>query len=103
MPDRLEQAQVLIVLPALNEGPSVGAVVRVVKDRYPGYDVLMVDDGSTDDTAARALAAGEIVCSLPFNLGVGGAIERRTVRPPAGLRGGIQVDADGPHDPSYIQ
>ena len=66
--------------------------------------MLVVDDGSTDNTAAAAQGAGALVCSLPFNLGVGGAM--RTAYKFA-HRGGydvvVQVDADGQHDPSYIE
>ena len=94
----------LVVLPALNEGPSVGTVVRDVRSRYPHYDVLVVDDGSTDDTATAAASAGALVCSLPFNLGVGGAM--RTAYKFAARHGYqvvVQVDADGQHDPSYIE
>jgi glycosyltransferase involved in cell wall biosynthesis len=101
---RAEGTRVLVVLPALNEGPSVGTVVRDVRSRYPHYDVLVVDDGSTDDTAAAAGAAGALVCSLPFNLGVGGAM--RTAYKFAARHGYqvvVQVDADGQHDPSYIE
>lgn len=96
--------RVLVVLPALNEGPSVGSVVREVKQQAPGCDVLVVDDGSTDNTAAQAAMAGAFVCSLPFNLGVGGAM--RTAYKYA-LRHKydvvVQVDADGQHDPAYIE
>jgi glycosyltransferase involved in cell wall biosynthesis len=96
--------RVLVVLPALNEGPSVGSVVRDVRTQLPRYDVLVVDDGSTDNTAEQAAAAGALVCRLPFNLGVGGAM--RTAYKFA-LRHGydvvVQVDADGQHDPAYIE
>jgi glycosyltransferase involved in cell wall biosynthesis len=101
---RAEGTRVLVVLPALNEGPSVGTVVRDVRSRHPQYDVLVVDDGSTDGTAAAAGAAGALVCSLPFNLGVGGAM--RTAYKFAARHGYqvvVQVDADGQHDPSYIE
>ncbi|WP_240755877.1 glycosyltransferase family 2 protein [Nocardioides iriomotensis] len=95
--------RILVVLPALNEARSVGSVVRDVRDRCPDYDVLVVDDGSTDETAKRASEAGAMVCSLPFNLGVGGAM-RAAYK--FALRHGydvvVQVDADGQHDPAYI-
>ena len=101
---RAADTRVLVVLPALNEGRSVGTVVRDVRSRYPHYDVLVVDDGSTDDTASAAAEAGATVCSLPFNLGVGGAM--RTAYKYAerhGYQVVVQVDADGQHDPSYIE
>jgi glycosyltransferase involved in cell wall biosynthesis len=101
---RAESTRVLVVLPALNEARSVGSVVRDVRGRYPHYDVLVVDDGSIDHTAREAAEAGAMVCELPFNLGVGGAM--RTAYKFAernGYQVVVQVDADGQHDPSYIE
>jgi glycosyltransferase involved in cell wall biosynthesis len=101
---RAEDTRVLVVLPALNEGRSVGTVVRDVRERYPRYDVLVVDDGSSDNTASIAEGAGAVVCRLPFNLGVGGAM--RTAYKYAERHGYhvvVQVDADGQHDPAYIE
>jgi glycosyltransferase involved in cell wall biosynthesis len=101
---RSPDTRVLIVLPALNEGRSVGAVVRDVREKCPDYAVLVVDDGSTDHTASEAASAGALVCSLPFNLGVGGAM--RTAYKFAQREGYdvvVQVDADGQHDPAYIE
>lgn len=94
---------VLVVIPALNEEESVGQVVRAVKAATPAAHCLVVDDGSTDDTAARAESAGATVLRLPYNLGVGGAMR-------AGFRFArnngypvvVQVDADGQHDPTGI-
>jgi glycosyltransferase involved in cell wall biosynthesis len=94
---------VLVIVPALNEGASVGAVVTEIRTANPGVDVLVVDDGSVDATGEVARAAGAAVCRLPFNLGVGGAM--RTGYRWALERGydvAVQVDADGQHDPSYI-
>jgi glycosyltransferase involved in cell wall biosynthesis len=94
---------VLVIVPALNEGASVGSVVTEIRRANPGVDVLVVDDGSVDATAEAARAAGAAVCRLPFNLGVGGAM--RTGYRWALERGydvAVQVDADGQHDPSYI-
>ena len=95
--------KLLVVVPALNEEQSVGAVVRGVRSAVPAADCLVVDDGSSDATADRARAAGAEVASLPFNLGVGGAM--RTGFRYARDRGYdvvVQVDADGQHDTRYI-
>lgn len=96
--------RVLVIVPAWNERETVGRTVRSLRTMYPEYDVLVVDDGSGDDTAEVARAAGAMVCRLPFNLGVGGAMR-------TGYRYGVrhdydvaaQVDADGQHDPTYLQ
>lgn len=95
--------RVLIVMPALNEQASVGAVISQVKQSLPGMDVLVVDDGSSDDTAKLARAAGAEVARLAVNLGVGGAM--RTGFRYAAARGYdvvVQVDADGQHDPDEV-
>ena len=93
----------LVVLPALNEARSVGSVVRDVRGRYPRYDVLVVDDGSTDHTARGRRGPARSSARLPFNLGVGGAMRtgyRYAER--NGYHVVVQVDADGQHDPAYI-
>lgn len=93
----------LIVMPALNEEESVGAVVAEVFSKLPGVSVLVVDDGSTDRTVARARDAGATVISLPFNLGVGGAMRLGFKYALAhGFSNVVQVDSDGQHDPSGV-
>jgi glycosyltransferase involved in cell wall biosynthesis len=95
--------RVLIVMPALNEQASVGAVIAQVKQSMPTMDVLVVDDGSVDQTAQCARAAGAEVARLAVNLGVGGAM--RTGFRYALARGYdvvVQVDADGQHDPEEV-
>ncbi|AUI64835.1 glycosyl transferase family 2 [Amycolatopsis sp. BJA-103] len=90
-------------MPALNEQATVGAVISQVKQSLPGMDVLVVDDGSSDDTARLARAAGAEVARLSVNLGVGGAM--RTGFRYAAARGYdvvVQVDADGQHDPDEV-
>ncbi|MER7044848.1 glycosyltransferase family 2 protein [Streptomyces jumonjinensis] len=93
---------VLVVVPALNEADCIRAVVGEIRTALPAADVLVVDDGSTDATAARARAAGALVASLPYNLGVGGAI-RLGYRYAAArdYHAVVQIDADGQHDPRY--
>lgn len=93
---KITPSEVLIVIPAWNESASVGKVVRDV--RAAGYDVLVVDDGSQDSTARAAREAGAKVLSLPFNLGVGGALRlgfKYAVQ--EGIQAVVQVDADGQH------
>lgn len=94
---------VLVVVPALNEEEAVGDVVCGVRASVPHAKVLVVDDGSTDRTRVVAQGAGAEVLSLPFNLGVGGAMRTgfRFARD-NGYRIVVQVDADGQHDPRYI-
>jgi glycosyltransferase involved in cell wall biosynthesis len=99
----INNKRVLVIIPALNESGSIGEVVREVQGELPGIGVLVVDDGSTDDTARVAAAAGAAVARLPFNLGVGGAMRLgyRYARE-HDYDVAIQVDADGQHDPRYI-
>ncbi len=92
---------VLVVIPALNEEATVGAIVRAVRNQ--GVDVVVIDDGSTDRTAEEAARAGAAVVRLPVNLGVGGALRcgfRYAVA--RGYAVAVQVDADGQHDPLAI-
>jgi glycosyltransferase involved in cell wall biosynthesis len=92
-----------VIIPAWNEQDSVGRTVEEVRSTNPGVDLLVVDDGSTDATAAAAKRAGAEVCRLPFNLGVGGAMRagyRYAVT--AGYDVAVQIDADGQHDPRYL-
>ncbi|MGH3440856.1 MAG: glycosyltransferase family 2 protein [Nitriliruptorales bacterium] len=91
----------LIVIPAWNEQAGVGTVVREVREHLSDVDVLVVDDGSDDDTAEVAEAAGAWVLRLPYNLGVGGAMRagyRFAYR--RGYKAVVQIDADGQHDPA---
>lgn len=93
----------LIIVPAWNEARNVGVTVAEIKATDPAYDVVVVDDGSTDSTAEVARAAGATVLSLPFNLGVGGAMRTGfTYAQREGYRRAIQVDADGQHNPADI-
>jgi glycosyltransferase involved in cell wall biosynthesis len=97
-------ASTLIVMPALNEEATIGAVIAEVRTAMPEADILVVDDGSTDATAAIATAAGARVASLPFNLGVGGAMRLgfRVARG-EGYQHVVQIDSDGQHNPANLR
>ena len=88
----------LVFIPAWNEEESIAKVIGGVRASLPGADVLVVDDGSTDATAARARGAGARVASLPFNQGLGAALQTGYLY---ALREGYDLcahlDADGQH------
>jgi glycosyltransferase involved in cell wall biosynthesis len=93
----------LVLLPAFNERARIGAVLAGVRAAVPDADVLVVDDGSADDTAAVARAAGARVVRLPFNLGAGVAAQtgyKYAVR--AGYDCVVHLDSDGQHEPADI-
>jgi glycosyltransferase involved in cell wall biosynthesis len=91
------------VIPAYNEEDALPSTLAELGDVRPDLDVVVVSDGSTDKTAALARAAGVHVIDLPFNLGIGGALQtgfRYAVR--HGYDRAVQFDADGQHDPAEI-
>src|SRR3954464_1802601 len=93
----------LAVVPAYNESATVGRVIRSILDHAPLFDVVVIDDGSTDATAAEAEAAGAKVIRHPYNLGIGGAVQSGfTYALENGYRRLVQVDADGQHEPAEI-
>ncbi len=90
-------------IPAWNEADSVAAVIAGVRESLPAADLLVIDDGSTDETAARAREAGALVASLPFNQGLGAALQTGYLH---ALREGYDacahLDADGQHPPAEV-
>lgn len=88
----------LVIIPAYNEELALPGVLATIRE-LPGFDVVVIDDGSKDSTAHVARAAGVPVVSLPFNLGIGGALRcgfRFAVN--EGYERAVQFDADGQHD-----
>lgn len=98
-----QTAAVLVIVPAWNEEQNVGHTVHEILATDPEYDVVVVDDGSHDATAETARSAGATVLTLPFNMGVGGAMKTGfTYAQRHGYRRAVQVDADGQHNPADI-
>ena len=93
----------LVFIPAWNEEASIAEVIGGIREHLPGADVLVIDDGSTDATPARAREAGAIVASLPFNQGLGAALQTGYLY---ALREGYDscahLDADGQHPPAEV-
>jgi glycosyltransferase involved in cell wall biosynthesis len=101
VPSAADGRRVLVIVPALDEERTVGSIVATT--HALGYDVCVVDDGSTDATAVQAREEGAAVLSVPLNLGVGGALRCGFRWALAnGYDAVVQLDADGQHDPHEI-
>lgn len=93
----------LIVIPVFNEAQNITSVLSEVRALYPDIDIVVVDDGSTDGTAATARRCGAKVLSLPFNLGYGAAVQAGlTYAVEKDYRACVLMDGDGQHDPRFI-
>ena len=100
---RLAGLRRLAIVPAYNEAEAIEAVIAELRAFDPQLEIVVVDDGSMDGTARRAKKLGVAVVSLPFNLGIGGAMQTGyQYARDQGFDLAIQVDGDGQHDPREI-
>jgi glycosyltransferase involved in cell wall biosynthesis len=101
--DQLADLKRIAIVPALNEEETVGRVIDEIRMFDPGFDIVVVDDGSTDRTAGVAADRGAHVLRLPFNLGIGGAMQTGyRFAFEHGYDVAVQIDGDGQHDPSQL-
>ncbi|HEY2433688.1 MAG TPA: glycosyltransferase family 2 protein [Vicinamibacterales bacterium] len=92
-----DPSMVSIVIPAFNEADSIASVVEVLRAAAPWREIIVVDDGSTDETGPRAAAAGATVVRHPYNIGNGAAVKNGIRRASGDYV--LIVDADGQHPP----
>lgn len=102
LPARMKK---IAIVPAYNEEKTVGAVLAEIKEACPDFDILVVNDGSTDLTAeVAATVPGARVVTLPFNLGIGGAVQTGFLYARKhGYDVAVQIDADGQHRPAEVR
>lgn len=99
-----ERPLYLAVVPAYNESATIVGVLESLRRHAPSFDTLVIDDGSTDHTGELANSAGAAVIRLPFNLGIGGAVQTGFVYAREhGYDYLAQVDADGQHDSMELE
>lgn len=87
------------ILPAKNEAEGLGRTLPELRSRYPDAEIIVVDDGSDDDTAKVAAAVGARVLSSPYSMGNGAAIKRGARDATGEIL--VFMDADGQHDPAH--
>lgn len=93
----------ILIIPAYNEGESIERVVRNILENYPQYDYIVVNDGSTDNTAKVCMRNGFNFLDLPENIGLSGAFQAgMKYAYYSGYDCAIQYDGDGQHDAKYI-
>jgi glycosyltransferase involved in cell wall biosynthesis len=93
----------LAIVPAYNEAASIDSVIRRIHAVDPNLEIVVIDDGSIDATSAIAARAGAHVVRLPYNLGIGGAVQTgHQFARDRGFDVAVQVDGDGQHDPDEI-
>jgi glycosyltransferase involved in cell wall biosynthesis len=101
--ERLATRKRIAIVPAFNEEATVGSVIDEIHALDPGFEVVVVDDGSSDRTAAVAAEHGAHVLKLPFNLGIGGAMQTGyRYAWENGFDLAVQIDGDGQHDPTEL-
>lgn len=99
----VSDTRILIIIPAYNEGQVIAGVVEEIHRQSMALDVLVVNDGSRDNTAQMAESAGAIVITLPTNLGIGGAVQTGyRYAEQYGYDIAVQLDGDGQHNPQDL-
>jgi glycosyltransferase involved in cell wall biosynthesis len=102
-PPTLAELRRVAIVPALNEEHTIVSVIDELRAFDSGLDIVVIDDGSADRTADVAAAKGAYVLRLPFNLGIGGAVQTGfKFAFEHGYDIAVRVDGDGQHDPGQL-
>ncbi|MBI5887808.1 MAG: glycosyltransferase family 2 protein [Deltaproteobacteria bacterium] len=98
------KTKILVIIPAFNEAGTIGDVIASIKSMAPYADIVVVNDGSGDDTAELAERQGVVVLNHPYNLGIGATMQtgyKYALR--SGYNVAVQVDGDGQHPADQIR
>lgn len=99
----MSAGRVVAVVPAFNEEAAIGRVIDEIRAFDPAMDVVVIDDGSLDGTAAAAAARGAAVVRLPYNLGIGGAVQTGfKYALEHGYERAVRLDGDGQHEAAEL-
>ncbi|MCR5304708.1 MAG: glycosyltransferase family 2 protein [Lachnospiraceae bacterium] len=100
----MNENRYLVIIPAFNEAENIGRIVNEVRNTAPGFDILVVNDCSEDNTREELLKCGCNCIDLSNNLGIGGAMQTGYKwADDHGYDVAVQIDGDGQHDPSYLE
>ena len=95
--------RILVIVPAYNEADNIATTIESIRKNAPGTDILVINDGSRDDTLQILKGCGVSYLNLRTNLGIGGAVQSGYIYARENQYDyAVQIDADGQHDPSYI-
>ncbi len=99
----MSRARTIVVVPAYNESGAIAGVIDSIRSFDPSLDVVVIDDGSRDATSSVAASRGAAVVTLPFNLGIGGAVQTGfKYALERGYELAVRLDGDGQHDPAEL-
>ena len=102
--ENLTTNKILVIIPAYNEAANIGGVISALRREVPHADIVVINDGSSDATGQVAAGLGIRVVKLPYNMGIGAAMQTGYMyAADKGYDIALQVDGDGQHPPNQIQ
>lgn len=100
----MKEGRIVAIVPAFNEAGAIGDVVDAIHATDARYDVVVIDDGSADETGAIARARGAAVVTLPYNMGIGSTVQTGfKYALEKGYQTAVRLDGDGQHDPGELE
>lgn len=100
----MREGRIVAIVPAFNEAGAIGGVVDAIRAADAAYDVVVIDDGSRDETGVIARSRGAAVVTLPYNMGIGSTVQTGfKYALENGYETAVRLDGDGQHDPAELE